>query len=144
MPDHIVIALISMAALWLLGHQIVKQRFTTLKSNLPDIYGSALTAPAQDVSAPQLMALCVDLMRKKHCTVPFDALSVQEKKIVLHAHAVETLPTWMSRYAALGLSAANRSLITQLRQVHSSRPERPKQHFGAIKRHQQLRSAAKG
>ena len=129
-----------MAALWLLGHQIVKRRFTMLKSNLSDTYRSAFTAPTEDGDAPQLMALCVDLMRKEHCVVPFDDLSPQELKMVLHAHAIDAAPSWMSRYAVIWLSRPNKTLISQLRQIKSSRPVQPKQHFGAVKRQQQLRS----
>jgi hypothetical protein len=90
------------------------------------------------------MALCIDLIRKENCAVPFDDLTAHEKKIVLHAHAIEALPNMMSRYAALGLSPSNRLLISQLRQIKSSRPEIPQHYFGAIKHQQQLRSRAKG
>ncbi len=111
-----------------------------LNSNLPDKYRSAFSDPTQHNDAPQLMALSVDLMRKENCAVPFDDLSAQERKIVLHAHAIDAVPSWMSRYAALGLSRPHKMLVTQLRQIKSSRPVQPKQHFGAVKRQQQLRS----
>ncbi len=140
MPVSLVLAFISLAALWLLVHQIVKRRFTILRSNLSDTYRSAFAAPTQEGDAPQLMALCVDLMRKEHCVVPFDDLSPQEVRMVLHAHAIDAAPSWMSRYAAIWLSRPNKTLISQLRQIKSSRPVRPKQHFGAVKRQQQLRS----
>lgn len=139
-----VIALTSMAALWLIAHQIVKRRFAILKDDLPCIYQSAFTAPTSADGKPQLVALCVDLLRREHVTLPFDALSPQEQKMVLHAHAIEALPQWMTRYATLWLSPKNRRLINQLSDIRTSRPARTKQHFGAIKRHQQLRSAAKG
>jgi hypothetical protein len=58
--------------------------------------------------------------------------------MVLHAHAVDALPAWMSRYAAFRLSSKNRAILDQLRHVKSSRPNKPQQHYGAIK--QQLRS----
>ncbi len=144
MPGISVVVLISLAALWLTGHQVVKRRFAALNSDLTDIYRSVLTAPPSPDEQPQLVALCVDLMRKQHCTVPFETLTAQEQRMVLHARAVEALPTWMSRYAALSLSPQNRRLIGQLRDIKSSRPDQPKQYFGAIKRQQQLRSAAKG
>ena len=144
MSVSLILAFISLVAVWLLGHQFVKYRFAKLKSNLSATYNSAFIAPSQENGAPQLMALCVDLLRKQHCAVPFEELSAQEKKMVLQAHGIEALPNWMSRYAALGLSAANRSLMLQLRQVYVSRPDKPQQHFGAIKRQQQLRSASEG
>ena len=144
MPFNLVVVFVSVAAIWLFGHQIVKHRFALLKAALPEKYESSFAAPTADFGTPPLMALCVDLLRKKHVTVPFDELSNQEQIIVLHACAVDALPEWMSRYAALSLSPANRRLISQLRKIRSSRPDRPKQYFGAIKRQQQLRSTAKG
>ena len=143
MPVSLVVVFVSVAALWLFGHQIVKHRFTLLKAALPEKYDSAFAAPTADADPLPLMALCVDLMRKEHCTVPFDALSTQEQKTVLHAHAIEALPYLISRYAALWLSRSSRVIIFQLRQVSVSRPHKPQQYFGAIKHQQQLRSAAK-
>ena len=140
MPVSLVFVLISVTALWLLGHQRVKRRLAKLQINLPDTYQSAFTVPTNDEQPQKLAALCVDLMRKEHRDVPFDDLTPQEKKMVLHAQAIDVLPAWMSRYAALSLSKPNRVLIGQLRHIKSSRPDRPKQHFGAIKRQQQLRS----
>ena len=144
MPIFVVFLLTSLAALWLIGHLIVKQRFVSLNTNLSNIYGSVFTAPPSAETQPQLVALCVDLMRKQHCSVPFDDLTPKEQRMVLHAHAVEVLPKWMSLYAALRLSKENRRLINQLHHIKSSRPEQPKQYFGAIRRQQQLRSAPKG
>lgn len=86
------------------------------------------------------MALCVDLIRKEHTTVPFIDLTPREQKLVLHTHAIEVLPRWMSHYAAITLRRADRVLLSRLRGVYTSRPERQVTHFGAIKRHQQLRS----
>ncbi|WP_133122528.1 hypothetical protein [Yoonia maricola] len=83
-------------------------------------------------------------MRRQHCTVPFDALSAEERLVVLHVYALDALPGWMSHYGAIWLSPPHRRLIGQLRDIKSSRPEHPKQYFGAIKHQQQLRSAAKG
>ncbi|MEJ8563160.1 hypothetical protein QTO30_19390 [Yoonia sp. GPGPB17] len=144
MPVFVVFLLISSAILWLIGHLMVKQRFVSLNTNLSKIYGSVSAAPPSPETQPQLMALCVDLMRKQHCNVPFDDLTPQEQRMVLHAHAVEVLPKWMSRYAALWLSKENRKLINQLHHIKSSRPDQQKQYFGAIRRQQQLRSASKG
>lgn len=141
MPVSILILLISVVALWLFGHQVVKRRFAILKTNLSETYGFAIAAPAEG-DAPRLAALCVDLMRKEHSTLPFDALTPQEQKMVLHARAVEELPQWMSRYAALWLSPAHRMLVSQLRHIKASRPEKPKQYFGAVKHQQRLRSGS--
>lgn len=144
MPDILVVLLIGSAALWLTGHLAVKRRFAALSSELIDIYRSALAAPPSSDAPPQLVALCIDLMRKEHCALPFEALSPDEKRMALHAHAVEVLPIWMSRYAALWLSPQNRKLVRQLHDVKSSRPDQPKQYFGAIRHQQQLRSTPKG
>lgn len=144
MPLSLVVLLTCVAVVWFLGHFAVKRRFATLNANIADIYGSAFAASTSADDQPQLVALCVDLMRRTHCALPFEALTSQEQHMVLHAHAVEVLPNWMSQYAALWLSPQNRKLVGQLRNIHSSRPERPKQYFGAIKRQQQLRSASKG
>ncbi|MEL7180236.1 MAG: hypothetical protein AAFN63_10425 [Pseudomonadota bacterium] len=133
----------SLAALWLIGHLVVKRRFVMLNTNLSDIYRSAFAVPTSVDTPPQLVALCVDLMRKQHCNLPFDALTPKEKRMVLHAHAANVLPNWMSRYAALWLPAEHRRLVGQLRDIKTSRPDLPKQHFGAIKRQLQLRSATK-
>ncbi|MCK0095448.1 hypothetical protein MWU60_07685 [Yoonia sp. F2084L] len=119
------------------------QRLAALRLRLPESYGSFFTAPPVSGDAPQLMALCVDLMRKQHSALPFEALTPHERKMVLHAHAVDVLPGWMSRYASLWLSPQNRRLVGQLRDIKSSRPNLPKVHFGAIKHQQQLRSASK-
>jgi hypothetical protein len=127
-----------MATLCLITHQIVKQRFAALKADLPATHRSAIAVPPDEGHPPQLVALCVDLMRKSHCTDPFETLSVDEQRMVLHAHAIDALPGWMTRFAAFGLSSKNRATLDQLRQVKSSRPEKPKQYYGAIKH--QLRS----
>ena len=142
MPVSILFFCFSVVAIWLFGHQLVRRRFAKLNTGLADRYHSTFAAPTADETEQSLMALCVDLMRRETCEVPFDQLTAQEKKMVLHAYAVETLPAWMSRYASYGLPKAGRELIGKLRDIKSSRPERPKQHFGAIKRQQQLRSRA--
>lgn len=132
--------LTSMAASWLLVHLIVKHRFATLMTKLPDAYQFAIAVPPQEGEAPNLIALCIDLIRKEHSSVPFDMLGPSEKKMALHAYAVQFLPRWMSSYAAILLSPANKVILEQLRQVKSSRPQKPKQHFGAIRQQQRLRS----
>lgn len=129
-----------MAAIWLLVHYTVKRRFTGLIAKLPHAYQSAIAVPPEDGAPPQLIALCIDLMRKTHSTVPFDELAPTERKMALQAFAIETLPSWMSKYAAFALSRSNRAIAAQLRYVKSSRPDKAAQHFGAVKRQQQLRS----
>ena len=129
---------IGVAALWLIAHQLVKRRFTSLIAILSTTHRSAIAVPPDEGHPPQLIALCVDLLRKSHCTDPFETLSTAEQQMVLHAHAIDALPSWMSRYAGLRLSSKNRAILDQLRHVKSSQPNKPKQYFGAIK--QQLRS----
>lgn len=128
-----VFLLISMATLWLFAHRSAKHSFGALKAQLPITYNSAIVVPPDDTQPPQLIALCIDLLRKTHCTAPYETLSAHEQRMVLHAHAIDAVPAWMSRYASLGLSSANRAVLAQLRQVKSSRPERPKEHYGAVK-----------
>ena len=129
-------------AIWLFGHQLVKRRFAKLKAELAERYSRSFAVPPHEEAEQSLMALCVDLMRRETCEVPFDQLTAPEKTMVLHACAVEVLPAWMSRYASFGLSRKGRVLISKLRDIKSSRPDRPQQHFGAIKRQQQLRSGS--
>ena len=135
-----VLVVASMTSFWLVGFFIVKRRFAELKSNLSESYQSSITAPSSGLAAPSLAALCIDLTRREHCHVPFDALSAKERRLVLHTLAIENLPNWMSRFGSLFLWPAERALIARLRDVHTSRPEKPKLYFGAIKRQQQLRS----
>lgn len=137
-----IFSLTSMAALWLLAHHAVKRRFARLSAGLPDAYQSAIAVPPGEGTNPQLIALCIDLLRKAHCAVPFEALSPQEQQMALYAYGVETLPTWMSRYADLWLSRPNKNIMAQLRRIKSSRPDKPVQHFGAVKQQQRLRSTS--
>lgn len=142
LPLFMYLALTSVAAIGLIGHQIVKRRFAILKTDLATTYASAIAVPPEEGETPRLIALCIDLIRKEHSTAPFDTLTPHEQKMALHAYAVEVLPRWMSRYASYTLSSSERALILQLTQVHGSRPDKkPIQHFGAVKRQQQLRSA---
>lgn len=143
MSVSLVAVLISMALLGLIGHLVVKRRFAALSANVAVTYQSAITAPPDHGDPPRLTALSVDLLRKEHCNIPFDDLTPPEQKVVLHAYAVDALPTWMSRYAALWLSRPQRALIGQLRKINMSRPERPELHFGAVRRQLQLRSSSK-
>ena len=142
MSVSLVSVLISVALLGLIGHLAVKRRFAALNADLAETYQSAITAPPDQGGLPRLTALSVDLLRKQHCNIPFENLTPQEHKIVLHASAVETLPGWMSRYAAYGLTGPQRVLIGQLRDIKSSRPEQPRQHFGAVRHQLQLRSSS--
>jgi hypothetical protein len=140
----LIIVLTSVAVFWLIGHILTKRRFSALHIDLPAIYQSAVAVPPDEGASPRLVALCIDLMRKQHCTDPFDDLSALEQKMALHAHAVEVLPSWMSKYASLWLAPGNRALIKQMHQVKSSRPaKKPNLYYGAVRRQQQLRSATK-
>ena len=142
LPGFPVLLLVCMAVLWLLSHLVVKRRFAELNANLSDIYGSAFVVPTHENAEPQLIALCVDLVRKTHVTVPLAELTKRERRLVLHACALNALPAIMSQYAAFWLMPADKKIISQLRQINSSKPMRPTQHFGAIKRQQQLRSVS--
>ena len=124
---------ISLASLWLFVHLSVKHRFAGLDANLSVVYNSAIAVSPEDETPAQVIALCVDLLRKTHCTDSFESLSAQEQQMVLHAHAIDTLPGWMSRYAALGLPASNRALLAQLRQVKTSQPVKSPEHYGAVR-----------
>ncbi len=144
MPVLLIIGLTSVAVLWLTAHLTVKRRFAALNTDLSEIYQAAVAVPPDEGATPRLIALCIDLMRKQHCTDPFDDLSAHEQKMALHAHAVEVLPSWMSKYASLWLAPGNRTLIRQMHQVKSSRPaKKPNLYYGAVRRQQQLRSATK-
>lgn len=140
---YLVFVLTSMAASWLLVHFVVKQRFASLMGQLPDAYQSAIAVPPEDDAVPQLMALCIDLMRKEHSSISFDSLNATERTMVLHAYAVQKLPRWMSIYASLFMSRANRGIVAQLQRVKASRPQKQKQYFGAIRHQHRLRSAPK-
>ena len=129
----------SVASLWLFVHQTVRHRFADLETNLSTTYNSAIAVSPETKTPAQLIALCVDLMRKAHCTDPFEALSTQEQRMVLHAHALDQLPAWMSHYAALGLPARHRALLAQLRHVKASEPAKPHEHFGAVQELLRLR-----
>ncbi len=136
--------LIGVTVFSLLWHCVVMRRLRALETGLPTAYQLAIAAPTQDDGPPRLIALAIDLTRKQHCTLPFDDLTTQERRLALHAYGIDALPSWMSHYAALMLRPADRAMIAKLRQVRSSRPERREVHFGAIRQQQQLRAAQKG
>lgn len=143
MPGFGYFLLISVATFWLVGHQIVKRRFADLKIKLSKAYESAIAVPPEDGETPRLIALCIDLMRKEHCTASFDTLDPHEQKMALHAYAVEELPGWMSKYATFALTPVNRTLIAQLRRVRASRPDpKPAQYYGAVQQQLRLRSTS--
>jgi hypothetical protein len=133
LPIVSVIVLTSAAALWFFAHKLVKQRFADLEAHLPTTHGSAIAVPPYGDHPPQLAALCIDLMRKQHCTDAFETLNPEEQRMVLHAHAIDVLPTWISRYGAWGLSSSNRVILEQLRQINTSRPTHAPEHYGAVK-----------
>ncbi|WP_341368937.1 hypothetical protein [Yoonia sp. BS5-3] len=135
--------LTSVAALWLAVHLSVKRRFNALAGSLPEAYQAAFAVPTPDSDHPRLIALAIDLLRKKHACHPFDSLTAQERRIALFAYAAEKLPLWMVRYNALTLSRADRQLVQRLCDIRVSRPQHKPQHFGAIEAEKQLRLAAK-
>jgi hypothetical protein len=138
----LVLLLTSVTFSWIVGYFIVKPRLANVKFGMPEIYQSSIAVPVSADTQPSLVALCVDLSRKEHCSIPFEELTQRERKLVLHTLAIEALPQWMSRFAAVSLWPAERAVISQLRKVHLSRPEKPPMHFGEIRRQQQLRSGS--
>lgn len=135
--------LTSMVALWLFVHLSVKRRFNALDDKLPKAYQAAFAVPTNDGQSPQLIALAIDLIRKEHVALPFDDLQASEKRIARFALAVETLPGWMVRYAMIRLRPAQRTLVHQLQQIKTSRPQKQQRHFGAIQKQLQLRALGK-
>ncbi len=89
------------------------------------------------------MLLAVDLMRKAHCTVPYDALTPAEQRVVLHAYAVEQCHPWVLRVAMQRLRGPERTVIRQLQDIKTSRPDHKPVHFGAIQRQLKTRAAHK-
>lgn len=133
--------LIGIAAIWLCVHLSVKRRFTVLDGKLTIAYSAAFAVPPQDDNTPRLIALAIDLRRKKHAAHPFASLSAEEKRIALYAFAVETLPLWMVKYKALGLHKSDRALIMRLCDIRTSQPRQKPQFFGAIEAEKKLRLA---
>ncbi len=89
------------------------------------------------------MLLAVDLMRKEHCTVPYEALTPAEQRVVLHAFTVEQCRPWVLRIALQRLSSPERTIIRQLQHIKASRPDHKPVHFGAIQRQLKMRAAQK-
>jgi hypothetical protein len=137
------ISLISVAAVWLFIHLVVWRKLRGLHTLLPAAYHSALAAPTDQTGAPRLIPLAIDLMRKSHCAVTYDALTPSEQRVALHAFAVEQCRPWVIKIALQRLRGPEKTVIQQLRFIKTSRPEHKPVHFGAIRRQQQLRSATK-
>ena len=135
------ILLIGVAATWLSIHQVAQRKLRNLNKLLPTAYQSAIAAPTRDSDTPRLIPLAIDLMRKEHCTLPFEALTAAEQRVALHAYAVEELPRWVVNLAKQRLRGPERIVVNQLQFIKTSRPEHKPIHFGAIRRQQQLRSA---
>ena len=131
------------AAVWLFVHLSVKRRFRSLDDGLSEAYHAAFAAPTDDPQGPQLIALAIDLMRKKHVTVLLQDLAPNERRIAVYALAVEKLPAWMVRYAMIQLRPSEKALVNQLRHIKTSQPQKRQRHFGAIRRQQQLRALGK-
>lgn len=141
MSGFVSVLLTSVAVAWLLIHWSVQRKLRALNSTLPAAYRSSIVVPPETDEASRLMPLAVDLMRKRHCTIEFDALTSAERRIVLHAHAIDKLPRWMVNLARQRLRRTESALIGQLQQIKTSRPDHKPVHFGAVRRQQQLRSA---
>lgn len=124
---------------WVSLHLHIRNRFVTLSAALPDAYLKAAWARPDDEKAQHLIPLSIDLMRKKRCTLSYDALTSREQRIALHAFAVEELPLWQAAYAGVWLRGHERELARQLRNIKSSQPQHQVTHFGAIRAQQRLR-----
>lgn len=119
----------------------VKRKFRDLESGLPAAYQRAITAPPNEDARAPLIALAIDLSRKRHSSVPFADLSRAEYRLALHAFGTETLPRWMNRVAQIPLRSSERNLLDTLHQLKTSRPEKAKLHFGAVRKELALRQA---
>ncbi|MDX8347522.1 hypothetical protein SLH49_05935 [Cognatiyoonia sp. IB215446] len=119
------------------------RRFRDLETGLPAAYQRAITAPPDDTDAPHLIALAIDLTRKKRSTLPYEDLTEREKRLALHALAVEQLPGWVVAQSARRLPGTDRKLVHQLRHIKTSRPAKKAQHFGAVQRVQRIRASSK-
>ncbi|MDX8353815.1 hypothetical protein [Cognatiyoonia sp. IB215182] len=123
---------------------VAMRRFRDLETGLPAAYQRAITAPPDDTDAPHLIALAIDLTRKKRSSLPYEDLTVREKRLALHALAVEELPGWVVAHSVRRLPGSDRKLVHQLRHIKASRPAKKAQHFGAIRQQQQLQASRKG
>ena len=135
------ILLSGVAAVWLSIHLVVQRKLHNLHKLLPTAYHSAIAAPPAEDGPPRLIPLAIDLIRKEHSTLPYDALTPAEARVALHAYAVEELPSWVVNIAKRRLSGAERTVVNQLQFIKASRPDRKPVHFGAIRTQQRLRSA---
>ncbi|MFQ1700176.1 hypothetical protein ACJ5NV_06235 [Loktanella agnita] len=124
-------------------HLSVQRRLRDLEQQLPAAFQAAVNAASDDGGPDQLTLLSIDLMRKSRSTLPFDALSPDEKRIAFYAYAVQELPVWMIPAATWRLRGADRALIGTLRKIRSSRPQRRETYFGAVRVQQQLRPTRK-
>lgn len=137
------VLLISVTVVCIFLHMVAIRRFRDLETGLPAAYQRAIAAPPDDADAPRLIALAIDLTRKERCALPFDDLTTRERRLALHAFAVEALPAWIVGYLGKSLLGADRKLIDQLRHIKASRPNKAAQHYGAVKQVQTMRAASK-
>ena len=147
MPLVVSILLISVAAVWLALDQVVRRRFRRLKSGVPAAYLAAAPAVAGVADPEQsgeattaLMPLAVDLMRGRHGHAPFDTLSPDEQQMVFFAHAINSAPRWMVRYAMLWLPGSQRRLARTLYRIHQSRPAPKIHHYTPLRARRRLPS----
>lgn len=140
LPVYLVLCVISAAFCGLIGLWIVRRRFADLKLDLASAYHASIAVPPDEGTSPRLVALAVDLVRKSHCSDPFEKLTPRERRLALHGHAVEVLPTWMSRLGSLMLPPRDQAVLAKLRLIKSSRPARaPQVHGIAVERLLQAR-----
>ena len=127
--------------MWLSIHQVVRRKLRNLHKLLPTAYQSAIVAPPVETGTPRLIPLAIDLIRKEHSTLPYDALTPAEQRVALHAYAVEELPGWVVNIAKRRLRGPERRVVNQLQFIKASRPNHKAVHFGAVRAQQRLRSA---
>lgn len=118
-------------------------RLRRLEVALPSTYEKAAFSSSDDVTAPHLIPLAIDLMRKQRCTPAFGSLSPAERRAALYAFAVETEPRWAVRLLNMSVHGSEKALVRQLRHIKASQPNHPDVHFGAVKAQLQLRTASK-
>ncbi|PUB09885.1 hypothetical protein [Yoonia sediminilitoris] len=128
--------------LWIGLQSLVNRRLHGLSEALPSAYEDAAFAAIDDPRASHLIPLAIDLTRKQRCTPAFDTLSDAERRAALFALAVETQPQWVVRLTHFRLRGKEKALVQQLRDIKSSQPHHPEQHFGAVRAQLQLRTSS--
>ena len=139
----LVISLIGLTAAWLSIHQIAVRKFRRLHTQLPAAYQSAIAAPPSEEAGAHLIALSVDLSRKEFSNIPFDALTDTERDVAHFALAIDQLPKWVVNIAKKRLKGPELTVVNQLQEIKTSRPNHAKKHFGAVQTQLRQRAQAK-